>query len=56
MALRLVNLVFVVPVLLANLYWASGVKRNVAYIAARFDGRCSIVGWLWPLSTVLPCR
>lgn len=54
MGLRLVSLAVLLPVLLANVYWASGLDRNVAEIAARSDGRCSMVGWLWPLGTVLP--
>ncbi|MFZ1346067.1 MAG: hypothetical protein WAT35_06210 [Tabrizicola sp.] len=54
MALRLVSLILLLPVTLVNLYWASGLERNVAYIAARSDGRCSMIGWLEPFSLVLP--
>ena len=54
MALRLVSLILLLPVTLVNVYWASGLERNVAYIAARSDGRCRIVGWLEPLGLVLP--
>lgn len=54
MALRLVSLVLVLPVLLVNVYWASGLERNVAYIASSSEGRCGLIGGLWPLGWVLP--
>lgn len=54
MALRLVSLMVALPVTLVNVYWASGLDGNAAYIASSSDGRCSMVGWLWPLGSVLP--
>ena len=54
MVLRLISLVLVLPVTLANVYWASGLDRNVAYIAESSDGRCSMIGWLWPIGVILP--
>ena len=54
MVLRLVSLALVLPVVLANGYWASGLDRNLAYIAASAEVRCGMVGWLWPLGAVLP--
>lgn len=53
-ALRLVSLLVALPVVLVNVYWASRLDGNVAYIASQSDGRCSIIGWLWPLGSVLP--
>jgi len=54
MALRLVSLVLLFPVVLANGYWASGLADNVGYIATQNDGLCSAVGGLAVLGTVLP--
>ncbi|MBL9053926.1 MAG: hypothetical protein JNN02_09380 [Tabrizicola sp.] len=54
MALRLVSLLVAMPVTLVNVYWASGLDGSVSYIASLSDGRCSMVGWLWPLGSVLP--
>lgn len=54
MALRLVSLLVALPVTLVNVYWASRLDGNVAYIASHSDGRCSMVGWLGPLGAVLP--
>ena len=54
MALRPFSLVLLLPVTLANVYWASGLDHNVAYIASSSGGRCSLVGGLWPLGWVLP--
>ncbi|WP_103258339.1 hypothetical protein [Tabrizicola aquatica] len=54
MALRLFSLVLLLPVTLANVYWASGRDRNVGYIASSSGGRCGLVGGLWPLGWVLP--
>jgi hypothetical protein len=54
LVLRLVSLVLLLPVTLVNVYWASGLERNVAYIASSSDGRCSMIGWLWPLGLGLP--
>ena len=54
MALRLVSLLATLPVTLVNVYWASGLDGNVAYIASNSDGRCTMFGWLGPLGAVLP--
>ena len=54
MALRLVSLLVALPVTLVNVYWASRLDGNVAYIASHSDGRCTMVGWLGPLGAVLP--
>ncbi|MBL9046941.1 MAG: hypothetical protein JNK34_06455 [Tabrizicola sp.] len=53
MALRLVSLLVAMPVTLVNVFWASGLDGGVSYIASLSDGRCSMVGWLWPLGSVL---
>ena len=54
MALRLVSLVLLFPVVLANGYWASGLADNVRYIATQNDGHCGAVGGLAGLGIVLP--
>lgn len=54
MALRLVSLVLLFPVVLANVYWASGLADNVGYIATQNEGLCGAVSEFAGLGTVLP--
>ena len=54
MALRLISLILLLPVTMANAYWASGLENNALYSASQNDGICRSVRGLTVLGVVLP--